>query len=323
MDEAEPAIEVRDLRKHYPKTPDGVGLNGIDLRVPVSTVHALLGPNGAGKTTTIRILTTLLRADSGTARVAGFDVRGQGRQVRRRVGLVGQAAAVDEVLTGRQNLSMIGRLNHLLSPATRAGELLDRFGLADAADRKVSTYSGGMRRRLDLAAALVVDPQVLFVDEPTTGLDPQARRDVWASIGDLVAGGTTVLVTTQYMEEADALADRITMLAAGRVAASGSPDELKARVGGDWLDVTPDHPADLARLAGICAPYAAGPPVTADGVLRIPVADRTRALVGVSSALADARIDPLDLSVRRPTLDEAFLALTGPPTDPVETAVTR
>ncbi|HEY7812334.1 MAG TPA: ATP-binding cassette domain-containing protein [Nakamurella sp.] len=316
------AIEVRDLRKHYPRTPAGVGLNGIDLRVHPGTVHALLGPNGAGKTTTIRILTTLLRADSGTARVAGFDVRTQGRLVRRRIGLVGQAAAVDEVLTGRQNLLMMGRLNHLPSPPARAGVLLDRFGLADAADRKVSTYSGGMRRRLDLAAALVVDPQVLFVDEPTTGLDPRARRDVWTSIGDLVAGGTTVLLTTQYLEEADALAGRITMLAAGRVAAEGSPDELKARVGGDWLDVTPVDPADLARLAGVCAPYAAGPPVTADGVLRIPVADRTRALVGVSTALADAGIDPLDLTVRRPTLDEAFLALTGAPAPPVPTVPT-
>jgi ABC-2 type transport system ATP-binding protein len=304
-------IEVHDLRKHYPRTPEGVGLNGIDLRVEPGSVHALLGPNEAGKTTAIRILTTLLRADSGTAAVAGFDVRTQGREVRRRIGLVGQAAAVDEVLTGRQNLVMIGRLNHLPGPAVRAGELLDEFGLADAADRKVATYSGGMRRRLDLAAALVVDPQVLFVDEPTTGLDPQGRRDVWTSIADLVAGGTTVLLTTQYLEEADALANRITMLAQGRVAAEGSPDELKARVGGDWLDVTPADPADLPRLAELCAPFATGPAATEDGVLRIPVAARTRALVGVSAALADAGIDPLDLGVRRPTLDEAFLALTG------------
>jgi ABC-2 type transport system ATP-binding protein len=312
------AIEVHDLRKHYPGTAEGVGLNGIDLQVEGGRVHALLGPNGAGKTTAIRILTTLLRADGGTARVAGFDVRTQGRQVRRRIGLVGQAAAVDEVLTGRQNLLMLGRLNHLPDPAARSDDLLDRFGLVEAADRKLSTYSGGMRRRLDLAAALLVDPGVLFVDEPTTGLDPQARRDVWTAITDLVRGGTTVLLTTQYLEEADVLADRITMLAAGRIAAQGSPDELKARVGGDWLDVTPADPGDLPRLAELSAPFAAGPPVVDDGVLRVPVADRTRALVGVSAALAEAGLDPLDLTVRRPTLDEAFLHLTG-----TNAAVTR
>lgn len=312
MDEAELAIEVRDLRKHYPKTADGVGLNGIDLQVDPGTVHAMLGPNGAGKTTAIRILTTLLRADSGTARVAGYDVRTQGREVRRRIGLVGQATAVDEVLTGRQNLLVLGRLNHVRNPAARAPVLLDRFGLAGAADRKVSTYSGGMRRRLDLAAALVVDPEVLFVDEPTTGLDPQARRDVWVSIGGLVAGGTTVLLTTQYLEEADRLADRITMLAVGRVVAEGTPDGLKARVGGDWLEVTPADPADLGRVRELCVPVAAGAPVVRDGVLTVPVADRTKALVAVSAALAKAEIDPQDLAVRRPTLDEAFLQLTGP-----------
>lgn len=309
MDPAQPAIEVRDLRKHYPKTADGVGLNGIDLWVEGGTVHALLGPNGAGKTTTIRILTTLLRADAGTARVAGRDVRADGRAVRRRIGLVGQAAAVDEMLTGRQNLLMLGRLNHLPRPAHRAGELLDRFGLAEAADRKVSTYSGGMRRRLDLAAALIVDPAVLFVDEPTTGLDPQSRRDVWSAVRGLVAGGTTVLLTTQYLEEADALADRITMLAAGRVAAEGTPDELKARVGGDWLEITPADPADRPRIREICARI--GGPVDRDEVVAVPVDDRTRALVTVSAALVDAGIDPLDLTVRRPTLDEAFLQLTG------------
>ena len=308
----EPAIDVHDLRKHYPKTPDGVGLNGVDLHVPAGSVHALLGPNGAGKTTTIRILTTLLRADSGTARVAGFDVRTQPRQVRRRIGLVGQAAAVDEVLTGRQNLLMLGRLNHLRGAADRAGRLLDRFGLAAAADRKVSTYSGGMRRRLDLAAALIVDPPVLFVDEPTTGLDPGARRDVWSAIGELVAGGTTVLLTTQYLEEADALAGRITMLAGGRVVALGTPDELKARVGGDWLEITPADPADLPRFREIAARI--GPPTDRGAGLAIPVADRTRALVTVSVALAEAGLQPLDLSVRRPTLDEAFLQLTGPAT---------
>lgn len=305
----EPAIEVHDLRKHYPRSADSIGLNGIRLAVERGTVHALLGPNGAGKTTTIRILTTLLRADSGTARVAGFDVRTQGRAVRRRIGLVGQSAAVDEVLTGRQNLLMLGRLNHLTDPARRAGDLLAAFGLAEAADRKVAGYSGGMRRRLDVAAALIVDPAVLFVDEPTTGLDPQARRDVWSSITDLVAAGTTVLLTTQYLEEADALAGRITMLAGGRITAEGTPDELKARVGGDWLEITPADPADLPPLRAIAA--RVGEPVDRDGVLAVPVADRTRALVTVSAALADAGLHPLDLTVRRPTLDEAFLQLTS------------
>ncbi len=306
-----PAIEVQDLRKHYRRTPEGVGLNGVDLRVERGDVHALLGPNGAGKTTVIRILTTLLRADSGTARVAGFDVRTRGRDVRRHIGLVGQTAAVDEILTGRQNLLMLGRLNHLPHPAQRADELLDRFGLAEAADRKVSGYSGGMRRRLDLAAALLVDPEVLFVDEPTTGLDPKARRDVWTSIDRLAAGGTTVLLTTQYLEEADALARRITLLAGGRVVADGTPDELKDSVGGDWLELTPADPRDLARMEQLCRPFGAGPPITDDGVVRVPVTDRTRALIAISAALSEAGIDPLDLTARRPTLDEAFLQLTG------------
>ena len=309
-----PAIDVQDLRKRYPWSADEVGLNGIDLLVERGTVHALLGPNGAGKTTTIRILTTLLRADSGTARVVGFDVRTAGRAVRRHIGLVGQSAAVDEVLTGRQNLLMLGRLNHLPRPAARAGELLDRFGLAEPADRKVATYSGGMRRQLDLAASLIVEPAVLFVDEPTTGLDPEARRDVWSSIEGLVEAGTTVLLTTQYLEEADALADRVTMVAGGRVAAEGSPDELKARVGGDWLEITPADPADLPRLWDIAA--RVGEPVDRGGLLAVPVTDRTRALVTVSAALADAGLDPLDLTVRRPTLDEVFLQLTGRATDP-------
>ena len=309
-----PAIEVHDLRKHYPGTTEPVGLDGIDLRVEPGTVHALLGPNGAGKTTTVRILTTLLRADSGTARVAGYDVRTQGRTVRRHIGLVGQAAAVDEVLTGRQNLLMLGRLSHLARPADRAGVLLERFGLTDAADRKVSTWSGGMRRRLDLAAALIVDPVVLFVDEPPTGLDPRARRDVWSAVQDLVSSGTTVLLTTQYLEEADALADRITLLRGGRVAAAGTPDELKARVGGDWLEITPSDPADLPAIGEIAGRI--GDPVERDGVMTVPVTDRTRDLVAVSAALAAAGIEPLDLAVRRPSLDEVFLHLTAPTPDP-------
>ena len=304
------AIEVRDLRKHYRAPTGPVGLHGIDLRVEQGSVHALLGPNGAGKSTTIRILTTLLRADAGSARVAGYDVRTQGRAVRRHIGLVGQAAAVDDVLTGRQNLLMLARLNHVPRPADRASALLDRFGLTDPADRKVSTWSGGMRRRLDLAAALIVDPAVLFVDEPTTGLDPRARLDVRSALQEMVAGGTTVLLTTQCLQEADELADRITLLSGGRVAASGTPDELKARVGGDWLEITPSDPADLPALAEIAGRI--GNPVERDGVMTVPVTDRTRNLVAMSAAVAAAGIDLLDLAVRRPTLDQVFLHLTGP-----------
>jgi ABC-2 type transport system ATP-binding protein len=319
---ADLAIDVGELRKHYPHSPDGTGLNGIDLRVAKGSVHGLLGPNGAGKTTAVRILTTLLRADSGTATVAGYDVRTQGREVRRRIGLVGQATAVDDVLTGRQNLLLVGRLNHLpaVAAGNRADELLQRFSLTDAADRKVAGYSGGMRRRLDLAAALVVAPQVLFVDEPTTGLDPEGRRAVWSAIRDLVTGGTTVLLTTQYLEEADQLADRITVLRAGAVVAQGSPDELKARIGHDWLDVSLIDPDDLPRLRALAGQFADGELQSEAGAahVSIPVADRTRALVGLSAALAEAAIEPLDITVRRPTLDEVFLQLTDTDVLPID-----
>lgn len=307
-------IDVQGLRKHYRDSPEGTGLNGIDLLVPRGTVHGLLGPNGAGKTTAVRILTTLLRSDGGTARVAGYDIRTQGHEVRRRIGLVGQSAAVDEVLTGRQNLVLVGRLNHLrpAAAAERADELLQRFSLAEAAERKVGKYSGGMRRRLDLAAALVVAPDVLFVDEPTTGLDPQGRREVWSAIRGLVSGGTTVLLTTQYLEEADQLADQITMLCAGRVVASGTPGELKAAIGGDWLDVTLADPADLPTLRELAEPFAHGDLRIDENAaqLSIPVADRTKALVALSAALTSSGLDPLDIVVRRPTLDEVFLHLT-------------
>jgi len=309
------AIDVRGLRKNYGGPPGSAGLNGIDLQIPTGTVHGLLGPNGAGKTTAVRILTTLLRMDSGSALVAGHDVRRSGRQVRRHIGLVGQAAAVDDVLTGRQNLLLVGRLNHLSGAAAahRAGELLERFSLTEAGARKVSTYSGGMRRRLDLAAALVVAPQVLFVDEPTTGLDPQGRRAVWSAIRDLVAAGTTVLLTTQYLEEADQLADRISVLHSGVIVADGTPDQLKAIIGGDWLDVSVANPSELAALRGLATGFAAGEVQVDENTLQvsIPVSDRTRALVGLSAALAEAALEPLDLTVRRPTLDEVFLQLTG------------
>ena len=316
---SEYGIDVRELRKRYAGTAEGggptPGLNGIDLQVPAGSVHGLLGPNGAGKTTAVRILTTLLRPDSGTATVAGYDVRTQGREVRRRIGLVGQAPAVDDVLTGRQNLLLIGRLNQLSAAATRnrTTELLQRFSLTDAAERKVSGYSGGMRRRLDLAAALMVAPQVLFVDEPTTGLDPQGRREVWTAIRELVTGGTTVLLTTQYLEEADQLADRITVLRAGVVVAQGTPDQLKATIGRDWLEVSVADPADLGRLRELAAPFADGELQVDQPAARvsIPVADRTRALVALSGALQRAALEPVDIAVRRPTLDEVFLQLTG------------
>ncbi len=326
---SEPVIDVQALHKQYRHSPDGTGLNGIDLEVPAGTVHGLLGPNGAGKTTAVRILTTLLRPDSGVARVAGFDVRTQGREVRRHIGLVGQSAAVDDVLTGRQNLLLIGRLNHLHAAAaeSRADALLQRFSLSDAADRKVGSLSGGMRRRLDLAAALVVAPAVLFVDEPTTGLDPQGRREVWSAIAELVSGGTTVLLTTQYLEEADQLADRITLLMAGRVVARGTPDELKSTIGGDWLDVSLADPGQLPRLRELALPLAAGGLRVDEDAARvsIPVADRTRALVALSAALAGAELEPLDITVRRPTLDEVFLHLTGRSdhTDSVSAATTE
>ncbi|OXM58890.1 export ABC transporter ATP-binding protein [Amycolatopsis thailandensis] len=237
----EAALEAVDLRKRY---RDKVALDGFDLTVPAGTVCGLLGPNGAGKTTAVRILSTLLRPDSGTARVAGHDVVADPRSVRYRIGLVGQNASVDEILTGRQNLVLFARLYHLKSAAAkrRADELLEQFDLTEAAGKPVAAYSGGMRRRLDLATSLILSPPVLFLDEPTTGLDPRARIEVWSSIRDLVGSGTTVLLTTQYLEEADQLADRIAVIDAGRVVAAGTPDELKAKVGPDRVETITRKP---------------------------------------------------------------------------------
>ncbi|MEU4534545.1 ATP-binding cassette domain-containing protein [Streptosporangium sp. NPDC023825] len=309
------AIAAHGLRKNYAGAVEGTGLNGFDLRVAAGTVCGLLGPNGAGKTTAIRILSTLLRPDSGRASVAGFDVRTQARQVRERIGLVGQYAAVDEILSGRQNLVMFGRLNHFSAAGARrrADELLERFSLADTGGRPVGKYSGGMRRRLDLAASLIVAPPVLFVDEPTTGLDPAARQEVWAAVRDLVGSGTTVLLTTQYLEEADRLADRIAMLGAGRVVTEGTPEELKSAIGGDWLDLVLAGQADVAATEALAARVASGEVHVDAGARRVsvPVAERTRALVAMVTALGDAGIEPLDVTLRRPTLDEVFLHLTG------------
>jgi ABC-2 type transport system ATP-binding protein len=304
-------IEAAGVRKNYQGGTEGAGLNGFDLEVTAGTVTGLLGPNGAGKTTAVRILSTLLEMDSGTATIAGYDVRRQGAEVRRRIGLVGQYAAVDEVLTGRQNLVMFGRLNHLRNAKSRADELLERFSLAEAAGQAVSKYSGGMRRRLDLAASLIVAPRVLFVDEPTTGLDPAGRIEVWSAVRQLVDGGTTVLLTTQYLEEADQLANRISMLKDGKVVAEGTPDELKTQLGSDWLDLVLADPADVPRVVELAGPFADGEIRVHDVRVSVPVKDRTRALVAMANSLHEARIEPEDLTLRRPTLDEVFLHLTG------------
>ncbi|MET7806298.1 ATP-binding cassette domain-containing protein [Micromonospora chersina] len=311
-----PAIEAEGLRKRY---GDLVALDGIDLAVPPGTVCAVLGVNGAGKSTLVRILTTLLRADAGVARVAGFDVGRQADRARAHLGLVGQHAAVDEILGGRQNLVLFGRLHHL-SPAraaARADELLDRFDLRAAADRPVATWSGGMRRRLDLAAALIVDPPVLFLDEPTTGLDPRARSDVWDAVRGLVDTGATVLLTTQYLEEADRLADTVRVLDHGRVTAAGTPEELKSTLGGDRVDVVLHHPDDLApAAAAITAATGVAPTVDRAALrLSVPVTDRVAALAAVLRAVDAAGLRVGDVAVRRPTLDEVFLHLTDSRTE--------
>jgi ABC-2 type transport system ATP-binding protein len=305
------AILAEGLRKRYGET---VALDGLDLEMPPGVVCGLLGPNGAGKTTAVQILTTLRAADGGRARVAGFDVARQPAQVRRHVGLVGQSTAVDEILSGRQNLVLFGRLLRLGTAGARrrADELLERFGLADAGGRPVKDYSGGMRRRLDLAASLILAPPVLFLDEPTTGLDPRGRNEVWAAVRGLVDDGTTVLLTTQYLEEADQLAHAIAVIDHGRVIAEGSPDALKARLGGDRIDVVVHDAGALADAAAIVGAAAGGEPELDRDRRRVsaPVRDRMAALDEVLRGLSDARIEAEDVALRRPTLDEVFLALT-------------
>jgi ABC-2 type transport system ATP-binding protein len=306
------AIEAEGLVKRYGAT---AALDGFDLAVPAGTVCGLLGPNGAGKTTAVRILATLLRADGGRAAVAGIDVARHPHEVRRRIGLSGQEPAVDEILSGRQNLLLFGRLNRLPKEAARqrAQQLLEQFELTEAGDRAVKHYSGGMRRRLDLAVTLIQAPAVLFLDEPTTGLDPRNRNEVWSAIRTLVSGGTTVLLTTQYLDEADQLADRIVVIDTGRVIAGGTPEELKAQVGGDQLDVVVADSGDLAAAAALVARVAAGEaeldPET--GRLSVPVNDRVAALTDAAQAFAEKGIEVADISLRRPTLDDVFLRLTG------------
>ncbi len=305
-------IEARGLVKKY---GDVVALDGLDLSVPEGTVYGLLGPNGAGKTTTVRILTTLLKPDSGVAMVDGLDVVRKPNAVRRIIGLTGQYAAVDEYLTGRENLRMFGDLYHLPSAYVkeRSQELLERFDLVDAADRSLRTYSGGMRRRLDLAASLIAKPRVLFLDEPTTGLDPRSRLGLWEVITDLVADGTTVLLTTQYLEEADQLAEEIVVIDHGKVIAQGTSDVLKDQVGGDRLEVAVADSSQLQVAAQALRPVATGD-VTVDAEdsrVVAPVVGGSLTLVEAVRALDAAHVAIADVALRRPTLDDVFLTLTG------------
>ncbi|MFF2261493.1 daunorubicin resistance protein DrrA family ABC transporter ATP-binding protein [Streptomyces albidoflavus] len=307
MSDSDLAIVVEGLRKKY---KDKQALDGLDLTVRAGTVQGILGPNGAGKTTAVRIMSTLLRADEGRVEVAGIDVRTRADDVRSQIGLLGQNAAVDEELSGRQNLEMFGRLYHLGArrAGARADELLEQFGLTETGTKAVKQYSGGMRRRLDLAASLISRPQVLFLDEPTTGLDPRGRTEVWNAVRSLVGGGTTVLLTTQYLEEADQLADQIAVINRGQVIAEGTADELKTKTGGDRIDVILHDVAQLERAASLL-------PGDVDKdedrrMVSASISNRMAALTETVRALQEAGIEAEDIAVRRPTLDEVFMHLT-------------
>jgi ABC-2 type transport system ATP-binding protein len=307
-----PALTADGLRKRY---GDLQALDGFDLTVPPGVIHGLLGPNGAGKSTAVKALATLIDIDGGSATVAGFDVRTQGRHVRERIGLIGQSAAVDEILGGRQNLVMFGRLFGLTTAAarTRADQLLDTFGLSEAASRAVSTYSGGMRRRLDIAAGLIRTPAVLFLDEPTTGLDPRGRNEVWESVRAIAASGTTVLLTTQYLDEADQLASEISVMNHGKIIACGTPEALKRRFGGDRVTVTVPRREPLDPVAERLS-AAVGEPAAIDAeahTVTFEVGAGVVALADIVRALDELHITPEDLVLRRPTLDEVFLTLTA------------
>ena len=308
--DAEAAIVVRGVTKSF---GDVRALGGVDLDVPRGTVLGLLGPNGAGKTTLVRILTTLLTPDAGTATVVGYDVVREAAALRHRIGLAGQYAAVDENLTGLENLTMVGRLYGAPRGAAkrRGAELLERFDLTDAGSRVTSTYSGGMRRRLDLAAALVAKPTVVFLDEPTTGLDPRSRLALWETIEALVSEGTTVLLTTQYLDEADRLADSITVIDHGQVIASGTSDELKDRVGGERVEVVLEDAADAERAVAALAAMSDEPPSAEDGVVSAPVRTRRGVIAQAVGLLSAEGIGMDDINLRRPTLDDVFLSLTG------------
>ena len=308
----QPAIEAIGLVKRYGEQR---ALDGVDLDVPRGAVCAMLGPNGAGKTTAVRILTTLTEPDEGSATVAGHDILRDPVSVRRSLGLAAQDATVDGLLTGRENLEMIGELHHLgRRPAkARAAELLDQFSLVDAASKLAKEYSGGMRRRLDLAATLVARPEVLFLDEPTTGLDPRARNELWAVLDTLVGQGTTVLLTTQYLEEAERLADDIVVVDHGHVIARGDARELKRQIGGDHLHVVVADPADLEAVTRIMAEVADGRPSVdaAERSVTAPTDGGVAAISALASALVDANVEVDDLGLRQPTLDDVFLTLTG------------
>jgi ABC-2 type transport system ATP-binding protein len=310
----QPAIWVEGLAKSYGKTP---ALTGLNLVVEPGTVLAMLGPNGAGKTTAVRILATLLRPDSGRAVVAGHDVVKDPAAVRERIALTGQYAALDDRLTGRENLVLLARLGRLSarSAKRRASDLLDRFGLAGAADRLAGTYSGGMRRRLDLAGSIVVPRQVVFLDEPTTGLDPRSRTGLWDVIGNLRAQGVTLVLTTQYLEDADRLADRIAVIDHGHIVAEGTATELKAHVGGQRLDVIVTEPAAVERAAQVLSGLGEGTATvdSRDRRVSLPVSAGLADLARAVSALAAASVAADDVALRRPTLDDAFFALTGAP----------
>ena len=307
------AVIAEDLVKTYNKGKVRA-LDHLSIDVEAGTVLGILGPNGAGKTTTVRILATLLKPDSGRASVAGIDVLNNPDEVRKVIGLSGQYAAVDEILTGYDNLVMFGKLYHLgaKNSVARANELLERFSLTDSAKRPIKTYSGGMRRRLDLAASLIVKPKVLFLDEPTTGLDPRGRIDMWGVIKELVNDGTTLILTTQYLEEADNLANEIAVIDTGKVIARGTADELKRRIGGEHLEVVVQK-SDVSKALEIIEKISGHKPDFDDGLNSIsaPVQTGTSALVEVINALSSVGINPLDVALKRPSLDDVFLALTG------------
>jgi ABC-2 type transport system ATP-binding protein len=306
-----PAIEAEELVKRYGAT---TALAGLNLSIPRGMIFGLLGPNGAGKTTAVRVFATLLRPDGGRARVLGHDTQSEAAKVREVIGLTGQYAALDEYLTGRANLVMIGRLSRLSTSEAkrRADELLERFDLVKAANRAVKTYSGGMRRRLDLAASLIARPKVLFLDEPTTGLDPSARAVIWDMVRELAADGTTLLLTTQYLEEADQLAERLAVIAAGTIIAGGTPDELKAAVGDEHLEITLAPGADAEAAITVLKPHSSGEPQRNNGRrLSVPVTSSDGLTTRVVRALDDSGIGVDDISIHRASLDDVFLTLTG------------
>ncbi|WP_146359877.1 ATP-binding cassette domain-containing protein [Arthrobacter yangruifuii] len=321
--ESAPLISAEGLTKVYSSKSGPVhALDGLDIAVPEGTVTALLGPNGAGKTTAVKVLTTLIRPDAGTAVIDGIDVAGDPKAVRRVIGVSGQYSAVDENLTGLENLVMVGRLYHLSGPRAkeRAAELIDMFELTDAGNRPVKGYSGGMRRRLDLAGALVNQPRVLFLDEPTTGLDPRSRIALWGVITDLVSRGTTLLLTTQYLEEADQLADKVAVIDGGKIIAEGTSDELKAQIGGHRVAVALLRPSDAEASMSILGRHGSGEPhVSGDGrTLEVAVVDGPAALQRILSDLEAGGIELHDAGIRRPTLDDVFLQLTGKPAEEEE-----